>query len=214
MMKLLKQADPIGSGINRIIAQKKVVAKPRTIKDVIQSVAKSNAITEKEARRELESSNVITPGISDDAVIGASKEAQFKEKKPSPQIDRKKLSELREKLQEQKDEIEKQEKIQKTLRKLTGEQDKRQKLLEKLLKAKKEKLASTEKQEPPIKIRTGVIAGVDPLAVDIAERQDIKFQIARKTRDLEQIGFAPILARERAKLLVRNELGLSPNQIL
>lgn len=80
--------DPIGVGIKNIIAKRIVIAKPKKIKDVVETVAKNNGITKEEARRDLESSNIIPPGISDEAVIGASKEEQFNQIKQGLQQDR------------------------------------------------------------------------------------------------------------------------------
>jgi len=80
--------DPIGSGIKSIIAKRIVTVKPKKVKDVVEAVAKNNGITKDEARRDLESSNIIPPGISDEAVIGASKEEQFNQIKQGLQQDR------------------------------------------------------------------------------------------------------------------------------
>lgn len=83
-----KVEDPIGSGIKSIIAKRIVTVKPKKVKDVVEAVAKNNGITKEEARRGLESSNIIPPGISDEAVIGASKEEQFNQIKQGLQQDR------------------------------------------------------------------------------------------------------------------------------
>lgn len=72
-----KQTNPIDIGISNVIASKQVIAKPRTVRDVVQSSAKANGVSEEQAKRDLATDGVIPLNISDDAVIGASREAQF-----------------------------------------------------------------------------------------------------------------------------------------
>jgi hypothetical protein len=75
-----KETNPIAIGISSAIASKQVTAKPRTIRDVVQASAKVNGVSEEQAKRDLAGDGVIpSASISDDAVIGASREAQFNE---------------------------------------------------------------------------------------------------------------------------------------
>lgn len=79
-----KHANPIDIGISNVIASKQVIAKPRTVRDVVEASAKANGVSEEQAKRDLASDGVIpTNSIPDDTVIGASREAQFDEIKRS-----------------------------------------------------------------------------------------------------------------------------------
>jgi len=79
-----KQTNPIDIGISNVIASKQVIAKPRTVRDVVQTSAKTNGVSEEQAKRDLVTDGVIpSTSIPDDVVIGASREAQFEEIKRS-----------------------------------------------------------------------------------------------------------------------------------
>jgi len=223
-----KATDPIATGINSIIAKRIVTVKPKKVKDVIEAVAKTNAITKQEARRELESSNVIIAGISDEAVVGSSSEAQFnqikknletnkikkiereiiteqvkKEQKGTvaakPKISRTQLEALRNKIKLQQERGEIRDKI-------IAQQDKleiqRKQLESRLRKELAEKVRVNPNGVPIGPTVKGATTGVSPLEVEIREAKDKQFQLQKKAFELRQLGFSPRLAEERAKIIL------------
>jgi len=189
---------------------------PLKVIDVIRKLSNSNDISHAEARRLLETSNAIPPGISDDAILQPSRklavtkkeddEAQkIVEKFDKPKNIERKISDaaVRRAIDKQKElEATTKNLEEKTdlLSKISNVQDKRAELLEKQIDVERERKIEGGVKEVPLVI-PGLISGVDPLKV--STEQTVKDKIRRRALDIEVLqGKSPQEAMDQAKIEV------------